>query len=383
MATITLKGSTTNPYWGSGSFASIEKAFYKTAESTNNLIGELNKLSSKINTASSVTDVSSSIQKTSNAKKREEKKLSSLSLAYDKLDTFISNAGTIDKKVAEKVNKLKKDFYSKYKYLRPDCEKGTFEKIKDGASELWEDTCEWCKEHWKLIATAVLVIGSVMLIVVTCGVALGPVMAALVVAAKGLIVGAVVGGLLGGTINAANGESFLKGFEEGAFSGAISGAISGGLGAIKWFGKGTKVIKALKELIIGSAGETGANFLSDLGDLFIKGEDISILDIGLNILCSIGTGTLLSGFSQGLGSICNMKFKGFNKGKDSWKFVWYKSIHKDVEIQFKDKIKIMFKGLTTELVDSTWGNVVGGIKSLFDEGLEKSKERSAAFSRIF
>ena len=69
-------------------------------------------------------------QQASNAKNREETKKSSLTSAYEKLDKLISNVGILDNKVATKIEQLKNNFYSKYSYLKPECEKGTWEKLK-------------------------------------------------------------------------------------------------------------------------------------------------------------------------------------------------------------------------------------------------------------
>ena len=57
---------------------------------------------------------------------------------------------------------------------------------------------EWCKEHWKLIITAVLVIASVAVIILSGGTALGALGPVLLMIAQGTIIGAVSGGLIGG-----------------------------------------------------------------------------------------------------------------------------------------------------------------------------------------
>ena len=63
----------------------------------------------------------------------------------------------------------KDDFYDKYDYLKPDCEKSGWEKFCDACKAVGE----WCKEHWKLIVTVVLVIIAIVVVVVTWGAALG------------------------------------------------------------------------------------------------------------------------------------------------------------------------------------------------------------------
>ena len=63
------------------------------------------------------------------------------------------------------MNKRKDDFYDQYKYLKPDCEKNGWEKFKDGVKKAGE----WCKEHWKIIVTVVLVIAAIAAVLAASG----------------------------------------------------------------------------------------------------------------------------------------------------------------------------------------------------------------------
>ena len=153
------------------------------------------------------------------------------------------------------VERSKNDFYSKYSYLKPECEKNVFEHICDGIVT----AAKWCKEHWKLIVTAIIVVVAVVLLCTGVGSGLGAVL--LAGACWGAIMGACIGGVAGGLESMANGGSFLDGFEEGAFSGAISGAITGaacaGLGALGGAaGNFVKCGTALGKAIKGTAAVT-------------------------------------------------------------------------------------------------------------------------------
>ncbi len=130
LSTITLTWNTLCGSLGIGSFTDIGIVLSKAKQTTSNLANELNSLKNKIDVACTAANVDTSKQLASKAKSREETKKSSLSLAYDKLDKLISNIGIVDNKVATKVEHLKNDFYSKYSYLKPECEKGTWEKLK-------------------------------------------------------------------------------------------------------------------------------------------------------------------------------------------------------------------------------------------------------------
>lgn len=181
-----------------------------------------------------VDDVVSSIQTSTQT---QDEKAHALDALDRKNEQFIADAVGIDNDVAELVRQRKDDFYRKYSYLKPACEKNGWEKFCEGCKKV----TEWCKEYWKLLVTIAIVIAAVAVIVFFPAAA--PI---LLLAAKGAIVGAAVGGLFGGMASLAAGESFWKGFEDGAFSGAISGAIFGGLGgAGQMFGNSCRIIGRL------------------------------------------------------------------------------------------------------------------------------------------
>ena len=121
------------------------------------------------------------------------------------------------------VKKRKEDFYGKYEYLKPECEKSLWEKAKDTCKRVGE----WCKENWqsivKIVVTVVIVVALGIATVMTGG-ALSLILAG---AFWGALSGALIGGIAGGVTSMANGGSFLEGFADGALSGAVSGAITG------------------------------------------------------------------------------------------------------------------------------------------------------------
>lgn len=140
----------------------------------------------------------------------------------------------IDGDAADAINQSKNDFYDKYEYLKPDCEKSWLE-------EKWDNACEWCKKHWKAVVTIVIVIAAIACLfipginAIITGLAYGKLILAVSVGVlKGVVIGSILGGMLGGIYNAETGKSFWQGFangmENGAFSGALFGGIFGGLG---------------------------------------------------------------------------------------------------------------------------------------------------------
>ena len=216
MATIALYASQINQMPG---------LINNVKKSVTDYNSELSALRSRTLTINqSVCNMDEIISSIQTSTQTQEQKIAALDSFSQNMEQFISDVVRIDSDVADVINQLKNDFYTQYNHLKPESEKGIFEKIGDGLEAAWE----WCKEHWKLIVTIVLVIVAVVLICTGVG---GPFAAIILGACKGLIAGAISGGLIGGFSSLAAGGSFWEGFENGAFSGALTGALFGGLGA--------------------------------------------------------------------------------------------------------------------------------------------------------
>lgn len=383
MATITLTQTTFGCTIGMGAFEGIGVAFSSLKKSTNNLTEALGSLKTKISLASIGVNVSESQEQTKAAQEREKTKKSSLSLAYDKLSTLISDVGSIDIKASSKIRERKETFYDRYYYLKPECEKNRREKVKDAIKKGWDGLCdignaiknfavdvfEWCKDHWKLIATALMVVAAIAIIICTGGTALGPVMAVVLAAAKGLLIGAAVGGLCGGVFNVVKTgdisfNAFLEGFEDGAFSGAISGAITGGMGA--WMsgwasGGGQAALRSLsmgKKMLIGGIGDATASFLGDFGDYILNPEEgITIGEIAVNTVFSFALGFVATGVSNKVGQKLEIKIPGINSGQGSWAHVWGTQSTSSIRHQSIISLKSIFKGLGSDFVSGAWDYV--------------------------
>ena len=213
MATITLY---------SGKINQMSSLINKAKTSVKSYKSDLKSLKSRVlSIDESICDVDDVISSIKSSTKTQEDKIETLENLKQDINDFISDVVRIDGDAADAINKSKDDFYDKYEYLKPECEKSGWEKFKDGCKKVGE----WCKEHWKAIITVVIVITAVV-ILVTCP-ACGAIIAG---ACWGAISGAVIGGVAGGLSSLAAGGSFWAGFEEGAFSGALTGAIFGGIG---------------------------------------------------------------------------------------------------------------------------------------------------------
>lgn len=213
MSTITLYASKINQ---------MPSLIKDAKKSVKEYKSDLKSLKSKVLTIDgSVCNVDDVISSIKSSTQTQEDKIESLDTLKKDINEFVSDVVRIDGNAADAINKSKDDFYDKYYYLKPECEKSGWEKFKDGCKKVGE----WCKEHWKAIVTIIIVITAVVILVAcpACG-------AIIAGACWGAISGAVIGGVAGGLTSLASGGSFWEGAEDGAFSGAISGAIFGGIG---------------------------------------------------------------------------------------------------------------------------------------------------------
>ena len=316
MATITLY---------SGKINQMSSLINKAKTSVKSYKSDLKSLKSKVlSIDESICDVDDVISSIKSSTKTQEDKIETLENLKQDINDFISDVVRIDGDAADAINKSKDDFYDKYEYLKPECEKSGWEKFKDGCKKVGE----WCKEHWKeILAIAVVITGVVLCFVpglnwLGSGILIGS------------LKGALSGGLIGGLSSWASGGSFWEGFKDGVVTGAIFGGVFGGLGAAgeflgnakavsllangKWLGKScsfaktvgtvakasgaiTFVMGGFDTLALGSKILFGDNWFSDFNAAL---HESSIYNITQTTIASVAV------FSGGMNS-------GFNKAANS------------------------------------------------------------------
>lgn len=255
MATISIQGSTIGYGFGFGCFSELAVSFESARDSAGNLVSALGQLKEKIDLADVETNVESTYTDVSESKLREETKSGALSNVYKKLEEFITDIGSVDAKAANRIEDRKDDFYERYYYLKPECEKTTREHIKDclqncsdfigsAVEFIGKAVGEWIAEHWEeLVAGLVLIVIGAVITVFTGGTFLAAIVQGLVAAA----ISASVSGIVKGGItfyqykkagfstktalkNALN--SFGDGLAEGFLSGSIGFAVGAGVGGL-------------------------------------------------------------------------------------------------------------------------------------------------------
>lgn len=283
MATIALYADKLNQMPG------LVRDMKKAVTDYRSELSSLRKKTLQINRSiCNLDDVAASIQASTQT---QDEKADALDALDRKNEQFIADAVRIDNEVAELVRQRKDDFYGKYSYLKPECEKNGWEKFCDKCKKVKE----WCKEHWKLLVTIVIVAAAVAVIVFF------PAAAPIIVCmAKGAIFGALLGGAVGGTLSLLMGNSFLDGLESGAFGGAVGGILAGGMAFAFTGGMAGVSLTFGQTLLIGAGSSAGSSLISDLGDRFIKGADISLGQMAINMIFSAFIGAAFSGVFYGI-----------------------------------------------------------------------------------
>ena len=211
MATITLYKDKLN---------SVSSLINTMVSSVNNLDMQLGALKSTLQGVNSSTyNLDSAVENIRSSSQTEQEKADDLNKLSKEVDNFITVTVNRDQAAKEEINKAKEDFYTKYSYLKPECEKDFIEKVVDTV----ESAADWCCDHWEVIAAIAAVIVVAVVVCVLLGAeALVPLVLNI---AKGVLQGALLGGALGGAFSAFMGGDIVKGIKEGALAGGALGAL--------------------------------------------------------------------------------------------------------------------------------------------------------------
>lgn len=199
-----------------------------TRTAVNDLKQQMEKVRNKTQLVDrSVCNVDDVISTITASTQTQERKINTLETVGNKIEEFVDLSMSVDVNAAAQVNKNKKDFYEKYSYLKPNCEKTGWEKVCQGL----KDASAWCAEHWGSIVTLVVVVATVIAVVALCVITFGG--AAVALAA---LVGAVVG--LAGQLIADTIQFIRIGLDKGTWEWPSNGwdyvgaALGGALGGI-------------------------------------------------------------------------------------------------------------------------------------------------------
>lgn len=201
---------------------SIGESIRNNVSASNNLNSQLSSLKSTLQGINSSTyNLQDTIDNISSSTKTEKEKVKDLNKLSKKVDEFISVTVNRDNSAKEMIEKSKEDFYTKYSYLKPNCEKSTLEKISDG----WDSVCDWCKKNKESIVSVIATIVVVAAIVIASAVTFGTA-AVMATAAVGAIVG------LGCQLASDLISAIITGDWDGSWQNYVGSAIGGAVGGI-------------------------------------------------------------------------------------------------------------------------------------------------------
>lgn len=246
--------------------------------SSNNLTTQLGSLKTTLQGVSSSTcNLQETVNNISSSTKTESEKVKDLKKLNKKVGEFISIAVKKDNSAKEQIEKSKEEFYTKYAYLKPECEKSTLEKISDG----WDSVCDWCAKNWESVVSVLAAIVIVATIVVVSALTFGT--AAVVAAAA---VGALVG--IGCQLASDAISAIVTRDWDGSWQDYVGSAVGGAVGGILLLsGNGTLACTV-------NAGIS--SFLSGHLSNLTGGEKKSSLEI-------MGDSVISAGLTFGLGKI--------------------------------------------------------------------------------
>ena len=267
------------------------------------VINSSDKLSSQLNVLkntlqgvdSSTCDLQDAVESITSSTKSESDKVEDVRRLNTKLSEFINTAVERDDSARSKIVREKNEFYEKYSYLKPDCEKKKKSCIQKLVAAV-KKVCNWCKEHWKEISI-------VLEIVVVIGCLCIPVLQGVgLVILDGMLIGGLGGAVMGGLEGYARYgvEGILPGVIDGAENGMLIGGFIGGLGvAGALAGVSFGCSTAITTFFSASAITSGGMMLFDLAALAYNFQNRFRDDTGIDLrLINPNDGKLISDLNQ-------------------------------------------------------------------------------------
>ncbi|WP_295156882.1 hypothetical protein, partial [uncultured Ruminococcus sp.] len=158
MATITLHKSKFD------GFASVLDKLCSNFGNYDSTMSDLKRTAGAVDSSTcNLEDVINDIADSQDSKEEKVKRAKELN---NKLSTFVNAAVQHEKDAAAEIKKEKNDFYKKYEYLKPDCEKTLLERIGEWVSSVGKAIAEWIADNIiAIIVAAVIIIAAILIVV--------------------------------------------------------------------------------------------------------------------------------------------------------------------------------------------------------------------------
>lgn len=258
--------------------------------SCDSLSTQLNSLKSILQGVSSNScNLQDTVNNISSSTKTEKDKIKDLKKLNKKIGEFISVTVKKDNSVKEQIEKTKEEFYTKYSYLKPECEKNGLEKVCDGL----KSAVRWLVDNIKeilVVGLAVLaVVAVVALAIATFG--LGAVAIATLVGAAAGLASQLITDIASGFVTGKFKFSSIQEYMASAVGGAIGGIImlpTGGVTVVSVFASkvfGNFALAATADVFVSTS-------LSEGIPMILSKERLSLGEWGSDV--AVGTAVSLA-----------------------------------------------------------------------------------------
>lgn len=337
--------------------------------SCDSLSTQLNSLKSILQGVSSNScNLQDTVNNISSSTKTEKDKIKDLKKLNKKIGEFISVTVKKDNSVKEQIEKTKKEFYTKYSYLKPECEKNGLEKVCDGL----KSAVSWLVDNIKeilVVGLAVLaVVAVVALAIATFG--LGAVAIATVVgAAAGLasqLITDIVSGFVTGNFKVSSPLNYIS----SAVGGAIGGIImlpTGGVAGVSVFASkvfGNFALAATADVFVSTSLSEGTPMIFSKEKLSLGqwGSNVAV-GTALSLVLAKGFDGFTTKFNKGLkntGFKITERFAGSHSYRADYNRSIKRLIHKNSSLK-NITYRTYRNGFVAEFTENIFSNPTNGV----------------------
>lgn len=252
---------------------------------------------------SSTCSLEDAIDEIASSSEDEDEKVEKLQKLNQKIEGFVNTAIQKEQAARDKIVEKKNDFYKQYSNLKPDCEKGFWER----AGDVFCAIGSWIVEHLDIVIAAIIILAAIVVCIV-CPAAIIAIIG-VVVCVMSTIMGiadlvcmALTGGKDIATVLAENGHGLLAKIWKGVGIGLDVASIILPIGAGVKFameatGKTFKVL--LKDAIVSGAKKCGSFFKHPIAALKAGGS--SFVNGAKNMWTGFRTACKENGFMRTIG----------------------------------------------------------------------------------
>lgn len=337
--------------------------------SCDSLSTQLNSLKSILQGVSSNScNLQDTVNNISSSTKTEKDKIKDLKKLNKKVGEFISVTVKKDNSVKEQIEETKEEFYTKYSYLKPECEKNGLEKVCDGLKSAGSWLVDNIKEILVVGLAVLAVVAVVALAIATFG--LGAVAIATVVgAAAGLtsqLITDIVSGFVTGNFKVSSPLNYIS----SAVGGAIGGIImlpTGGVAGVSVFSSkvfGNFALAATADVFVSTSLSEGTPMIFSKEKLSLGqwGSNVAV-GTALSLVLAKGFDGFTTKFNKGLkntGFKITERFAGSHSYRADYNRSIKRLIHKNSSLK-NITYRTYRNGFMAEFTENIFSNPTNGV----------------------